>query len=504
MAIFHFSIKIGSRGKGQSAIAAAAYRSGTKLMNEELLQVSDYTRKSGVIHSEIALCAYAPAEYKDREMLWNAVHKIEKQKNAQLWREFEAALPVELGHDEHIQIVRNFIKGLTEQGMCVDWSIHDTGKGNPHVHMMCTMRSILPDGTWAAKSRKIYELDAQGHKIFQKIDKLGRKQYKTHKESFNNWDSKDRIKEWRIAWEKAVNAYLPEELHIDHRSYTERGIDRIPTIHEGYGARGRERSGKLSDRCEYNRLTKLQNELQSEIQELKGQMAKIVNPDASEIVQAREKFCRVYQLYKESEILKKLKDKMGDVGKIQEVIQSYENDLQRIAELKQEIQSYGIWHPKMKKTVQLKLTKIQDKLPDEKLIKQYRKTVSMYQAISQRLSELWAYKKSSAESALKAFVDAYKKFQESEKQAEQALSEFTVPVFMSELVPESDKKTILEEQSKHIQSVIQGDMPNQSEKSPVHQAYFTREQLHQLEHRLKEEQKKAEIQEKSVNRRKSR
>ena len=515
MAIFHFSIKIGSRGKGQSAIAAAAYRSGTKLMNEELLQVSDYTRKGGIIHSEIALCAYAPTEYTNRETLWNAVHKIEKQKNAQLWREFEAALPVELGHDEHIQIVRNFVKRLTKQGMCVDWSIHDTGKGNPHVHMMCTMRSILPDGTWAAKSRKIYELDAEGNKIFQKIDKLGHKQYKTHKESFNNWDSKDRIKEWRIAWEQVVNAFLPEALHIDHRSYAEQGIDKIPTIHEGYGARGRERSGKLSDRCEYNRLTKLQNELQSEIQELKSKMESCDSERAKSreiwhgVVQAREKFCRVYQLYKESEVLKKLKDKMGDVGKMQEVIQNYESNLQRIAELEQEIQGYSIWHPKKKKAAQLKLIKIQNKLPDEKLIKQYQKVVSTHQAISQRLSELWAYKKSSAESALYTFVDVYKKIREAGlvEQAEKALLEFAVPVFMSELVPESDSKAILAKQEEHIQSVIHcdtSDTSDQSEKSPEHRAYFTREKLHELDRRLKEERKKTEIQEKSVKRRKSR
>ena len=558
MAIFHFSIKIGSRGKGQSAIAAAAYRSGTKLMNHELLQVSDYTRKGGIIHSEIALCAYAPTEYADRETLWNAVHRIEKQKNAQLWREFEAALPIELGHDEHVQVVRNFVKRLTEQGMCVDWSIHDTGKGNPHVHMMCTMRSILPDGTWAAKSKKIYELDAEGNKIFQKIDKLGHKQYKTHKESFNNWDFKDRIKEWRVAWEQAINAYLPEELHIDHRSYAEQGIDKIPTIHEGYGARGRERSGKISDRCEYNRQTRLQNKLLSEIKELESQMFTVVNTvnickqrleeeksvsesatrenlqsevqselcntscntscyntcdteNESEkaksreiwhgVVQAREKFCRVYQLYKESEVLKKLKEKMGDVSKMQEVIQNYESDLQRIAELEQEIQDYGIWHPKKKKAAQLKLIKIQDKLPDEKLIKQYQKIVSTYQAINQRLLELWAYKKSSAESALHTFVDVYKEIREFGfgEQAEQALLDFAVPVFMSELVPEPDSKAILAKQSEHIQSVIHGDTPDtpeQNEKVPSRSAYFTREQLHQEEQRLKAEQQNAKKQEK--------
>lgn len=273
MSIFHFTIKIGSRGKGQNAIAAAAYRSGTRLMNKELLQVSDYTRKNGVVYSEIALCANAPSEYANREILWNAVHQIEKQKNAQLWREFEAALPVELHHDEHIQIVRSFVKQLTEQGMCVDWSIHDIGCGNPHVHMMCTLRSIQPDGTWAAKSRKVYESDAEGNKIFQKIAKNGQKQYKSHKEDFNNWNQKDRVQEWRIAWEQAVNAYLPEELHIDHRSYAEQDIEKIPTIHEGYGARGRERNGKVSDRCEYNRQTRLQNQMLSEIKVLKDEKA---------------------------------------------------------------------------------------------------------------------------------------------------------------------------------------------------------------------------------------
>ena len=116
---------------------------------------------------------------------------------------------------------------------------------------------------------------------------------------------------------------------------------------------------------------------------------------------------------------------------------------------------------------------------------------------------MWAYKKSSAESALHTFVDVYKKIRETGlvEQAEKALLEFAVPVFMSELVPEPDSKAILAKQEEHIQSVVHGDTPDapdQSEKSPAHRAYFTREQLHQEEHRLKEERKKTEIQEKSV------
>ncbi|MBQ9199615.1 MAG: hypothetical protein IJ141_05500, partial [Lachnospiraceae bacterium] len=111
-----------------------------------------------------------------------------------------------------------------------------------------------------------------------------------------------------------------------------------------------------------------------------------------------------------------------------------------------------------------------------------------------------------AESALHTFVDVYKKIREAGlvEQAEKALLEFAVPVFMSELVPEPDSKTILAKQEEHIQNVIHGDTPDapdQSEKSPAHRAYFTREQLHQEESRLKkEQQEKAEIQKKSIKR----
>ena len=197
MAIYHCSVKIGSRGKGQSAVAAAAYRSGEKLTDKETGAISDYTRKGGVVFSEISLCDNAPAEYADREVLWNAVHQIEKTKDAQLWREIEVALPKELNRAEQIETVRAYVKGLTAQGMCADWSLHDKGDGNPHAHIMLTVRSIEPSGKWASKSRKVYDLDENGQRIFQKVDKSGRKQYKCHKEDHNNWNQKERVEEWR-------------------------------------------------------------------------------------------------------------------------------------------------------------------------------------------------------------------------------------------------------------------------------------------------------------------
>ena len=252
MAIYHCSIKIGSRAKGQNAVAASAYRSGEKLTDKETGLISDYTLKSGIVFSEIALCKNAPSEYSNRETLWNAVHSIEKNKNAQLWREFEVALPKELNRGKQIETVRDFVSKLTEQGMCIDWALHDKGDGNPHAHIMATMRSIEPNGKWSPKSRKIYDLDEKGERIFQKVDKTGRKQYKNHKEDYNNWNAKERVEEWRSAWAESCNVRLAGRERIDHRSFDRQGINQIPTVHEGFIARKLVKDGKSSERVQLN------------------------------------------------------------------------------------------------------------------------------------------------------------------------------------------------------------------------------------------------------------
>lgn len=259
MAIYHMSIKIGSKSKGQSAIAAAAYRSGEKLIDAETGLTSDYTRKTGVVFSEISLCDNAPAEYADRAALWNAVHQVENNKNAQLWREFEAALPHELNREEQIATVRSFVKQLTARGMCADWSLHDKGDGNPHAHIMTTMRSITEDGKWAAKSRLVYDLDENGERIFQKVNRQGRRQYKSHKEDYNDWNAAERVEEWRAAWAECCNARL--EHRIDHRSYERQGKDLIPTRHEGYAARQRAAQGLSSERVQVNAEIRQRNTL---------------------------------------------------------------------------------------------------------------------------------------------------------------------------------------------------------------------------------------------------
>lgn len=272
MAIYHCSIKIGSRSKGQSAVAAAAYRAGEKLTDKQTGIVSDYTRKGGIVHSEIALCENAPAEYADRETLWNAVHEIEKAKNSQLWREFEVALPKELNRSEQIDTVREFAKSLATQGMCVDWALHDKGDGNPHAHIMATVRSIKENGEWAPKSKKVYDLDDDGNKIYQGKDKTGRRQYKNHKEDYNNWNDKERVEEWREQWAKCCNRRLSERDHIDHRSYERQGVEQIPTVHEGYAARQMVAKGKTSKRVQMNEEIRQKNTL---IQKLAEQLRSI-------------------------------------------------------------------------------------------------------------------------------------------------------------------------------------------------------------------------------------
>ena len=267
MAIYHCTIKTGGRAAGKSAVAAAAYRSGDKLIDMETGLESDYTRKSGVVHSEVSLCENAPAEYANRENLWNAVHKIEKASNARLWREIEVALPHELNRAEQIAAVREYVSSLTERGMCADWSLHDKDDGNSHAHIMLTTRSITANGTWAAKSRKVYDLDENGEKIYQRTDKQGRKQYKSHKEDYNDWNDKERIEEWREAWANVCNKHLSEEKKIDHRSYERQGKLQEPTRHEGYIARKIEAKGEISELCQENREIKARNSILQQIAE---------------------------------------------------------------------------------------------------------------------------------------------------------------------------------------------------------------------------------------------
>ena len=271
IAIYHWNVGIVSRGKGKSAVAAAAYRSGEKLTNEWDGMTHDYTRKGGVVHTEIMLPPHAPPSFSDRSTLWNSVELYEKAGNAQLAREIDAALPIELSREEQIRLVREYCSSqFVSRGMCVDFAIHDTDSGNPHCHIMLTMRPLNERGAWAAKSKKEYDLDENGERI-----RLPSGRYKTHKVDLTGWNDKDNTLLWRKAWADFTNDFLerngsPER--IDHRSNAERGIDEIPTVHMGVAACQMEKKGIATERGELNRSIKAANRL---LRDIKAQIGKL-------------------------------------------------------------------------------------------------------------------------------------------------------------------------------------------------------------------------------------
>ena len=187
-------------------------------MNEWDGLTHDFTKKGGVVHTEIMLPAHAPPEFQDRSTLWNSVEQIEKSATSQLAREIEVALPVELSKAEHLALIRAFVKdNFVDAGMCADFAIHDKGTGNPHAHIMLTIRPIREDGKWGAKCRKVYDLDGQGQRIPD-----GKGGWKSHREDTTDWNRRENAEKWRAAWAAYTNRALeaagrPER--IDHRSY---------------------------------------------------------------------------------------------------------------------------------------------------------------------------------------------------------------------------------------------------------------------------------------------
>lgn len=264
MAIYHCSIKIISRGKGKSAVAASAYRSGETLTNDYDGITHDFTRKRGIVHTEILLPSHAPPDFSDRSVLWNSVEKTEKARNSQLAREVEIALPVELDREQQIQLVREYVKdNFVSAGMCADIAIHDKEDGNPHAHIMLTMRPLAESGEWGAKSRKEYILDKDGQRV-----KLKNGTFKTRKINTIDWNDKEKAEVWRKAWADITNRYLAEQNRperIDHRSYERQGIDKIPTVHMGVAATQMERRGITTDKGERNNEIRKQNRLLIEV-----------------------------------------------------------------------------------------------------------------------------------------------------------------------------------------------------------------------------------------------
>ncbi len=270
IADFHFHADQIRRSKGQSAVASAAYRAGEKLHSEYYGEDSDYTHKSGVVCSEILLPAHAPAEYADRQTLWNAVEKAEQHPKAQLAYSFDFALQNEFSLEENIALARQFLLDeFVSRGMIVDFAVHQPDKKdgipNPHVHVMCPIRPLDEHGQWGAKQHRVYELDGDGNRV---RDETGH--YVFNAVPTTDWGSPETLEHWREAWCRLCNAKFEEkglDVRIDHRSYERQGLDRLPTVHEGPAVRQMEAKGIRTDKGDLNRWIRATNRLIRSIRE---------------------------------------------------------------------------------------------------------------------------------------------------------------------------------------------------------------------------------------------
>ena len=251
MAIFHMSFSNISAGKGRSAIASAAYRSGKKLFDQKEGRSYFYAR-SVMPESFILTPKNAPEWASDRERLWNEVERKDRRANSRYAKEFNVALPVELSEDEQKELLTKYVQeNFVDQGMVADVAIHRDHSDNPHAHVMLTNRPFNPDGTWGLKSKRENILDENGNKTYTGNSRFPR----SRKVWLVDWDKKEKITEWRHNWAVSVNQVLEQKNipdRISEKSFIEQGIDDTPMQHEGINSKRHERkefNQQVKDYC---------------------------------------------------------------------------------------------------------------------------------------------------------------------------------------------------------------------------------------------------------------
>lgn len=269
MAIFHFQGQIISRankqGRQRSVIACAAYRSGEKLHDERSQSNKFYRRKIQPV-TRILVPKNAPEWTSNRERLWNEVEKKEKQHNAQLAREFNVALPKELSSEEQEKLTFDFCKKIfVDNGMVADIAIHREDENNPHFHVMLTIRPFKENGEWGNKQRK--------EKIITESGKVKYRAVHT-----TDWNDRNKMKEWRKAWEDfANNALKNRGITISCKSNKDLGKETKPTLHEGYAARNIVKRGKISYRVNRNKKLREYNRTVIELNKYKEERERNLN-----------------------------------------------------------------------------------------------------------------------------------------------------------------------------------------------------------------------------------
>ena len=329
IAIYHFEAKVITRTTGRTAVGAAAYMSCSEMTSQYDGIHHNYTRKQGLIFEKVFLPENAPAEWLDREKLWNAVEAAETAKDSRLARQNILALPIELNHEQQINLLSEYVcKNFVSDGMCADVAIHDTGDGNPHAHIMLTLRPRDEKGKWQSKTEKEYlcmkdgeersftaaefrtaqaegwekqyqykvgkkkaymvpsEAETQGYERASKYPKCTR--YGRQNPTYERWNDVIMLDSWRACWAGAVNRALEEigsRERVDHRSHALRGLDEQPTIHEGVIARALEKKGIISERCETNRQIRRDNALLRRLKEMVAEMIRKIRGSVNDVAE---------------------------------------------------------------------------------------------------------------------------------------------------------------------------------------------------------------------------
>ena len=417
MAIYHLEAKVVGRGAGRSAVAASAYLSCSRLYNDYDGIQHDYTKKQGLVWQEVFLPEYAPQEWQDREKLWNAVEEVETAKDSRLAREFVVALPIELSREQQIELLQDFIREqFVSDGMCADAAIHDTDGHNPHAHILLTVRPLDERGKWQYKTEKEYLCMRNGEERgftaaeFKSAQndgwekqypyKVGKKKvYMTpsaaeaqeliradkHPKSTRygrqnpiseRWNSEEQLVSWRVAWADVTNRYLESagrEERIDHRRNAARGLDEIPTIHEGVTVQALERKGIVSDRCELNRQIRADNallrELKAEIKKLAALVARTVPAIAEGLEKLRSRvliFC--YQLSHirngKSHIQKSLAVWKPELERYTGLVQQIKEKSKERITLVAEKKALPIYHVKRHKALAVRIAELTEDLEE--------------------------------------------------------------------------------------------------------------------------------------------
>ena len=247
VAIYHFNVGIVSREKGESVVAAAAYRAGSRLKEHRTDLTYDFSRKRDVEHTEILAPDHAPKWVFDRTQLWNTVDQIEKRRDAQLARKLEIALPVELDKDAQVELMRDFIRReFVSKGMIADLAIHRDNPNNPHAHVLLTLRGIRANG-FGLKER--------------------------------SWNQKSMLGQWRLGWAEVANEHLAKaglSARIDHRTLKAQGLDLIP---------GR-KIGVSLERQQSNRLPLKIAERVAEQHQIAGENGSLIIKDSNVAIKA--------------------------------------------------------------------------------------------------------------------------------------------------------------------------------------------------------------------------